>query len=278
MALPESQPGRLTSSWASWVRSGVRCATPRAPVVDQAGRGEVAAAEVRARDETFLLVIVKVAGLSAACAWILTEAAAVLDLVGLELNRGGCDLGALRHGDAGKRRPTVCTFEPSVTISRSLLGGLPTRSATPRRRHCQRRPWTWPCPRWPCPAGARGPSRCHSRSARCPWRSAAGRSRRDRERRRRARRVRVGERGGARFRSPRLQVTARALPAGRASSDTVPANEAGAGRVTLYVGARRSTVGARLTEAEPPDSTAPTSGADPEKLVTWTATSPLGSA
>ena len=73
-----------------------------------------------------------------------------------------------------------------------------------------------------------------------------------------------------------LHVTARALPAGRPSSEAVPATEADAGMVTVASGPA-STTGARLVGAEPPDSTAPMSGAVPEKPVTCTATSPLGS-
>ena len=65
-----AQPGRLTTSWITAARFGVRCSAPAAPTTVQAGGDHIAAAAVFGRDEMFIEAVVKAAALSAACARI----------------------------------------------------------------------------------------------------------------------------------------------------------------------------------------------------------------
>ena len=112
MALPRAQPARLTTSWVTWVRSVVRWAAPRAPAVGHVGGTQVTAAAVRARDETFRLVAVKVPGLSAACAWIVREAASVDTSSVWNWIDAAVTWALLGTSTPGNRRPTICTFDP----------------------------------------------------------------------------------------------------------------------------------------------------------------------
>ena len=66
-AFPLAQPGRLTTSWITAVRSGVRCAAVAAPTVGHDAGCQVAVAVVRGRLEMLSDPVAKVAGLSAAC-------------------------------------------------------------------------------------------------------------------------------------------------------------------------------------------------------------------
>src|ERR671932_180386 len=68
-ALPLVQPGRLTISCTKLARLGVRWSAPAAPIVVQAGGDQEAEALLRARVETLPVAVVKVAALSAACAF-----------------------------------------------------------------------------------------------------------------------------------------------------------------------------------------------------------------
>jgi len=68
-ALPLSQPERLTTSWTSALRSGVRWLAPADPRLQAAG-DQPASASVRAREEILKLAVEKVAALSASWALI----------------------------------------------------------------------------------------------------------------------------------------------------------------------------------------------------------------
>src|SRR4051794_1591734 len=64
-ALPLAQPERVTTSCTMAPRSGVRWVAPASPWVHATG-AQVRLADVRARDETLAVELVKVAALSAA--------------------------------------------------------------------------------------------------------------------------------------------------------------------------------------------------------------------
>src|SRR5690242_16253642 len=66
-AFPLAQPGRLTTSWITALRSGVRWALPACPTVLHAAGVQVAEAAVRGRDEMLDVVRLKLEALSAAC-------------------------------------------------------------------------------------------------------------------------------------------------------------------------------------------------------------------
>ncbi len=65
--LPSAQPGRLTISWMTEVRSGVCWSGPASPLVVQAGGDQDTAAVVLARLEMLPSTLSKVSGLGAAC-------------------------------------------------------------------------------------------------------------------------------------------------------------------------------------------------------------------
>src|SRR5439155_201445 len=67
-ALPLAHPGRLTTSWITALRSGVRSFAEVSPELHATGAQPVAAV-VRVRVETSPLVAPKAGGLSAACPW-----------------------------------------------------------------------------------------------------------------------------------------------------------------------------------------------------------------
>src|SRR6266576_2679381 len=69
-ALPLAQPGRMTISWTTAVRSGVRSFALASPITVQGTGDQLAEAVVRGRVETLPFALVKVAGLSAARPWI----------------------------------------------------------------------------------------------------------------------------------------------------------------------------------------------------------------
>src|SRR5215472_4063290 len=74
-AFPLAQPARLTTSWITGLRSGVRWSEPACPTVAHAFGDQVAVATVRGREEMFLVLLLNVAALSAACPFRLSVVA-----------------------------------------------------------------------------------------------------------------------------------------------------------------------------------------------------------
>src|SRR5512145_1407477 len=73
--LPDAQPALFTICWMTEARLGVRWAAPASPTTVHAVGAQGTEAMVRGRDVTLLAEVVKVAALSAASPWMLTDVA-----------------------------------------------------------------------------------------------------------------------------------------------------------------------------------------------------------
>src|SRR5262245_35151926 len=67
-----AQPDRLTISWITGARSGVRWPAPASPMIDQGTGDHATDATVFGRDDRFWTANVNGAVLSAACPWIVS--------------------------------------------------------------------------------------------------------------------------------------------------------------------------------------------------------------
>src|SRR5262245_16712430 len=114
IALPLTQLERLTISWITALRSGVRWSVPAWPVVHAFGT-HATGAVVRGRVETLFEVVVKVGALSSACPLIvrlvapLSVARAVNWMYAAEMAV------PFAIGMPGQRMPTTCWLLPSTT-------------------------------------------------------------------------------------------------------------------------------------------------------------------
>ena len=71
--MPDDHPGRLTSSWITAARDGVRWSAPACPIVDQAAGSHGTEAIVRVHPEMLPLLLRNVGALSIAWPWIKSE-------------------------------------------------------------------------------------------------------------------------------------------------------------------------------------------------------------
>lgn len=74
----ETQPARLTISWITVARFGVRWSGRACPTVDQGAGDQATLAAVRGLEETFRVAVVKVPGLSEVWPWTVSDVEAVL--------------------------------------------------------------------------------------------------------------------------------------------------------------------------------------------------------
>src|SRR4029079_1927020 len=116
-ALPLAQPGRLTTSCTTAVRSGVCCAAVTAPAV-HAGGDHVTPAAVGGRDETLEEALVNVAALSPACARMFSVVASDWDSSATNCTEAAVTVAPAGTPRFGNRMPTVWVVVPSSTISR----------------------------------------------------------------------------------------------------------------------------------------------------------------
>ena len=96
-------------------------AVPRWPAVGQAAGLQPTVAVVRVRLDTLRLVETNVAGLSAACAAIVSVVVAVVTSSVVNWSQARTTVAPEGTDKDGKRMPTVWFDEPSTTSSRSLL-------------------------------------------------------------------------------------------------------------------------------------------------------------
>src|SRR6516162_418056 len=106
-AFPLAQPARLTISWITGLRSGVRCVEPACPTVDHAAGAQDAEATVCAREEMPFVVRLKVAALSAACPYRLSVVVPLDVWAAVNCTQAVVIVAPGGMARPGQRRPTV---------------------------------------------------------------------------------------------------------------------------------------------------------------------------